>query len=64
MFRQVWLKMLLTNKIAVFFDHQYLWKESIDTFDFMHGDNNQGKIGSEITTFGLVWPVVPLIQSD
>ena len=56
--------MLLTNKIAVFFDHQYLWKESIDTFDFMHGDNNQGKIGSEITTFGLVWPVVPLIQSD
>ena len=31
---QLWAKMLSTNQVAVLFDHQYLWKESIDTFDF------------------------------
>ena len=56
--------MLSTNKIARFFDHHYLWKESINIFDFLHADEQQGKIGSEITTFARVWPVAPLVQSD
>ena len=29
----LWPKMLLTNQIAVYFDHQILWKESIDNLD-------------------------------
>ena len=56
-----WPKIFSTNQVAVFFDHQYLWKESIDTLDFLHEDNNQGKVDYEKTTFGWVWPVVPLI---
>ena len=36
---QSWPKMLLANQIAVFFDHQFLWKESINILDFLHGDN-------------------------
>ena len=61
---QLWCKTLPTNQNAVFFDHQYLWKYSIDTLDFLHGDNHKQKEGFEITTFGRMWPVVPLIQSD
>ena len=30
----------------------------------MHGVIYQGKLASEATTFGLVWPVVPPIQQD
>ena len=56
--------MLSTNQITVFFDRQYLWKESIDILYFLHGNNHQGNLASETTTFGWVWPVVPLIQSD
>ena len=56
--------MLSTNQIAVFFDHQYLWKQSINTSDFLHEDNYQRKVGSETTTFVWVWPVVPHVQSD
>ena len=61
---QLWPAMLSTNQIAVFLDHQYFWKESIFTLDFLHGDNYQGKVGSETTAFVWVWPIVPLIQSD
>ena len=56
--------MLLTNQMAVFFDHQYLWKESISRLDFLHGDNHQRKVASESYPFGWVWPVLLLIQSD
>ena len=38
---QLWPKMLSSNQNAVFFDHQYLSKESIDTLDLLHGDNHQ-----------------------
>ena len=34
------------------FDHQYLWKKSIDLSDFLHGNNPQSKVASETTTFG------------
>ena len=30
-----------------FFDHQYLWKEPINTIDFCNGDSHQGKAGVE-----------------
>ena len=59
-----WPKMLSANQVAVFFDHQYLWKESIDPTDFLHGNNHQRKISSETITFGWVWPFVFLVQSD
>ena len=44
--------MLSTIQIAVFFVHQHLRKESINTLDFVHGDNHQGKLASETATFG------------
>ena len=61
---ELWPKMLSVNQIAVFFDHRYLWKESIDTLDFLPGINYQGDVASETTTFGCIWAGVPLIQSD
>ena len=57
-------KMLSTNKIAILFDHQYLWKESIDNLDFSYGDNHEGKVAFEATTtFGWVLLVLSLVQS-
>ena len=58
------LKMLSTSQNAVFFDHWYFSKESIDTVDFSLGDNHQGMVGSQTTTFGWILPVMPLVQSD
>ena len=46
------------SQIARFFDYQYLWKKSVDTLDFLHGDSHQGKVGFETAGFGWVWPVV------
>ena len=44
---QLWPKMLVTNWIAVSFDHQYPLKKSIDTLDFLHRDNDhQRKVAS------------------
>ena len=54
-------KAISTNQIAVFFYHHYLWKVTIN---ILHGDNHQGKVASEATTFGLVRQVVTLLQSD
>ena len=33
--RQLLPKMVSTDQIAGFFDHQYEWKESISIFDFL-----------------------------
>ena len=38
--------------------------ERINHLDFLRGDKHQRKAVFETTTFGWVWPVVPLIQSD
>ena len=38
---QFWLEMLLANQIAVFFDHQFLWRELIIPQIFLHEDNHQ-----------------------
>ena len=32
---QLWLLMLSANQVVVFFDYQYLWKESINTLGFL-----------------------------
>ena len=49
------LKLLSTNQIAVFFDeHQYLWKELVNTVDFMHVSNHRKKAGHETTIFDLM----------
>ena len=42
---------LLSNQIAGFFYHQYHWQELIDIIEFLHGDNHQGNLLSETTTF-------------
>ena len=60
---QLWPK-TLSASVPVLFDHQYLWKESSNLLDFLHGENHQGKVPSETTFFGWVLPVVLLIESD
>ena len=42
--------MFLSNHIAEFFSHQFLWKETINS--------HQGKIASEATTVGWMGPGV------
>ena len=37
--RQLCSKMLSANRTAMFCDHQYLWKDSIDILDFLPIDN-------------------------
>ena len=54
--------MLSTSQIAGFFDQRYLWKESINIIDFLHGENHQWNAASEATTIGWMLPDVPLIQ--
>ena len=46
-------KMLSANQIAVFFYHQYPWKESSDILVFFHGIGPQAKGTSEKV---VVWP--------
>ena len=40
-------KMFSANQIAVFFDHQYLWKESSGILVIFHGVGLQAKAASE-----------------
>ena len=52
--------MLSANQIAsLFFDHQYLCKESVNILDFFHGDIRHWKETSEGTIFGWVWSAMP-----
>ena len=52
-------EMLLSNQVAGYFYYQYVWKECIIIFDFLHGVIHQGKVTSETTTFGGVFPGMP-----
>ena len=47
--------MFLSNQIAGFFDHQYLWKESINILEFLHEGSQQGKISSETFSIYYFW---------
>ena len=40
---KLYLKMLSSNQITGFFDHQYLWKEYMNIVDFFHGDIHTGR---------------------
>ena len=51
--------MLLSNKIAGFCGHHYLWKETPNVLDFLCRDSNQGEIVCKSTTAGLVWLDMP-----
>ena len=53
---------LCSNKIARLFYHQTIWKKSIGILVFLHRESLQGTLISETTTFGWVWPGVPLVQ--
>ena len=52
------------SQIAGFLDHQYVYKESVNTIYFLHGDNHQHKEGSESTTSGWLLSVMLLVQSN
>ena len=45
----------MSNQIVGLFNHQYLWKETINFLDFLRGDIER-KIASEATVFGWMWP--------
>ena len=44
-------KMLSSNQIAGFFDHQYIWKKCLIFLDFLYGDIHVGKVACETATF-------------
>ena len=50
------------NQIARFFDQQYHRKEPINIFNFLVGNNYQGKVGSRTTSFG--WASCPVRLQD
>ena len=52
-------KMLLTNQVVGFFNHQYFWKEAINVFDYLHRYRSQGRIASKITVVDWVVLGVP-----
>ena len=56
--------MFSASQIALSFDHQYLWKESINLLGLLNGDNHQREVASQTTSFGWVHPVKSLVQSD
>ena len=48
----VW-NMILSNWIKWLFDHQYFYKESVNIFDFFHGDStNEQKLLSVLLSVG------------
>lgn len=51
--------MLSFSQVACFFDHQYLWKECIVIFDFLHGDIH---LVSETITFDWMCPGTSLLD--
>ena len=44
----------MSNRIADFFDHQYLQKGLMDLLDFLSRNSNQGCDKSKINTFSWV----------
>ena len=45
-------------RVSKFFDHQCIWKESVDILD-MHRYIHWGKVATETIIFGCVWPGLP-----
>ena len=51
--------MNLANQIVGFVNHQCLWKESINVFDFLHRYSSQGRVASKATVVNWVRLGVP-----
>ena len=49
---------LLPKQIAGFSDHQNLWKQSINTLNFLHEDSYQSNVGFESKSFSWMRPVL------
>lgn len=49
-----------SNQIAVIFDHQYRWKEQIESLVSLYEFIHQRKLAPETNPFGLVGPVLVL----
>ena len=51
----------LSNQIAGFLEQQYLWKDSIYTLDFLHGDLHREIVSSKVQKFIFIAfnPLVP-----
>ena len=47
------------NQIAELFDHQYLWKESINILYFLCGGSHQEKVASLLVWYDHGYPVMP-----
>ena len=58
-----WIFEFFVSDCTIFYQ-QYLWKESINISDFLHGHMHQGKVACETITFGQVRSSVRLVQSD
>ena len=55
---------LSCNQIEGFFDQQWIWKETIDVFNFLHRGNHHGKLVFKTNALIWVWSGVPLSQLD
>ena len=47
------------NQFAELFDHQYLWKESINILHFLCGGSHQEKVASLLVWYDHGYPVMP-----
>ena len=60
----MWLGVPVVQSECSILDDQFHCKKLINIFHFLHEDNHQGRLASETTTFGWIWPGVLLIRSD
>ena len=52
---EIWVKMLLTNRTAVFLNQLYLQKKMIKNRDFFHVDTNSLKLKVDSKTLRWTW---------
>ena len=52
-------KILLSNELAGVFDHQHVWRKSINISDFLHEDSHQGNVAFLYGWCGLNWSAMP-----
>ena len=52
---EIWVKMLLTNRTAVFLNQLYLQKKMMKNRDFFHVDTNSLKLKVDSKTLPWTW---------
>ena len=52
---EIWVKMLLTNRTAVFLNQLYLQKKMMKNRDFFHVDTNSLKLKVDSKTLRWTW---------